>query len=154
MITRQSVSVLLFMSPYHVLDILLRSWRFWDSANQRPSEYGGGSVGYWSCQPSRLHLSAGSAPEACCSQREAGKGCWQFCQGMSVIVKTDQLQHASAVKSVKEASAQKQIWDSALLSCVSCTELAAGCRQVTLDIRHPTSQSDLFAALTESSAIL
>lgn len=140
MITRRIISVLLSMSPYHVLDFLLRSWRFWDSADQRPSEHSGGSVGYWSCQPSGLHLSAGSAPEACCSQGEAGKGCWQFRHGMSVIVKTDQLQHLSAVKSVKKASGQEQIWDSALLSCVSCTEVAAGCHQITLVVWHLTSQ--------------
>ena len=123
----QSVYVRPFMSPCHVLDLLFRSWGLWDSADQCPSEHGGGSVSYWSCQLSRLHLSAGSAPKACCSQRKAGKGCWQFRQGMSVIVKTDQLQHLSAVNSVKKASAQKQIWDSALSCFVSCSELAADC---------------------------
>ena len=128
LVPRRSVSVLLFMSPCHVLDLLFRSWGLWDSADQCPSEHGGGSVSYWSCQLSRLHLSAGSAPKACCSQRKAGKGCWQFRQGMSVIVKTDQLQHLSAVNSVKKASAQKQIWDSALSCFVSCSELAADCR--------------------------
>jgi hypothetical protein len=153
LVPRRSVSVLLFMSPCHVLHLLFRSWRLWDSADQCPSEHGGGSVSYWSCQLSWLHLSAGSATKACCRQGEAGKGCWQLCQGMS-ICSQNKSAPASAVNSVKKASAQQQIWESALLSCVSCTHFDADCHQVTLLVRHPTSQNDLFAALTGSSAIM
>ncbi len=64
-----------------------------------------------------------------------------FAKVCQFALETDQLQNPSAVRSVKKASAQKQIWDFAQLSCVLCTELAPDCSQVALAV---ASQDCLF----------